>query len=80
MKKTEYLHLFIFFKTKNIKFSSTCQGGMESIIRGLLVDPIMKIDRWFSDDITKHLFETTDDLGKNKLNLKIAIYCIDNNI
>jgi peroxidase len=42
----------------------TCQGGMESVIRGLLVDPIMKVDRWFSDDITKHLFETTDDLGR----------------
>jgi len=46
---------------------------MESIIRGLLVDPIMKIDRWFSDDITKHLFETTDDLGK-KIIIKIKIF------
>ena len=24
----------------------------------------MKVDRWFSDDISKHLFETTDDLGR----------------
>ena len=42
---------------------------MESIIRGLLVDPIMKIDRWFTDDITKHLFETTDDLGMEEIHI-----------
>ena len=44
---------------------------MESIIRGLLVDPIMKIDRWFTDDITKHLFETTDDLGMEEIHIYI---------
>jgi hypothetical protein len=48
---------------------------MESIIRGLLVDPIMKIDRWFTDDITKHLFETTDDLGMEEKHIyKIQIF------
>lgn len=42
----------------------TCHGGMESVVRGLLKDPIMKIDRHFTNDITQHLFETHDDLGR----------------
>lgn len=37
---------------------------MESIARGFLKDPIMKVDRWFSHDISKHLFETLDDFGR----------------
>ena len=37
---------------------------MESIVRGLLKDPIMKVDRWMSQDLTQHLFETHDDLGR----------------
>ena len=37
---------------------------MEAIVRGLLKDPIMKIDRHFSTDVSQHLFETTDDFGR----------------
>jgi hypothetical protein len=35
-------------------------------VRGLLKDPLMKVDRFFSQDLTQHLFETTDDFGNNK--------------
>ncbi|CAF0816026.1 unnamed protein product [Brachionus calyciflorus] len=42
----------------------TEQGGLESIVRGLIKDPLMKIDRWFTDEISKHLFETHDSLGR----------------
>jgi peroxidase len=41
-----------------------CEGGLESLVRGLLRDPIMKIDRHFSSDISQHLFETHDSLGR----------------
>jgi len=34
------------------------EGGLESIIRGMLHDPLMAVDRWFSTEITQHLFET----------------------
>ena len=40
-----------------------CQGGMEAVVRGLLKDPIMKVDRFFTSDITQHLFEMHDRLG-----------------
>lgn len=36
---------------------------MDSIVRGLLKDPIMKIDEWVTTDLTKHLFESYDDDG-----------------
>jgi len=41
-----------------------CQGGLESIIRGMLKDPLMKIDRHFSSDLTQHLFEIRDKFGR----------------
>ena len=41
-----------------------CQGGMEALVRGLLKDPIMKIDRFFTQDISQHLFARTDKLGR----------------
>jgi len=37
---------------------------MESIVRGLLKDPIMKIDRHITQELTQHLFETLDDFGR----------------
>ena len=42
---------------------SVKQGGLESLIRGMLKDPLMKIDRYISEELTKHLFETTDKFG-----------------
>jgi len=39
-------------------------GGLESIVRGLLKDPLMKIDRWFSTELTQHLFETKDKFNR----------------
>ncbi len=41
-----------------------CQGGLESIVRGMLKDPVMKVDRHFSTDLTQHLFEVRDRLGR----------------
>ncbi len=46
-----------------------CQGGLESIIRGMLKDPLMKIDRHFSSDLTQHLFEIRDKFGKFSLRI-----------
>lgn len=34
------------------------EGGLESIVRGMLKDPLMKVDTWFSSELTQHLFET----------------------
>ncbi len=51
---------FQFFIKNKIKKFSDKAGGLESIIRGLLKDPLMKIDRWFSTELTQHLFETKD--------------------
>lgn len=34
------------------------EGGLESILRGMLKDPLMKVDTWFSSELTQHLFET----------------------
>jgi len=41
-----------------------CQGGLESIVRGMLKDPLMKVDRHFSNDLTQHLFEVKDKMGR----------------
>jgi len=41
-----------------------CQGGLESIVRGMLKDPIMKVDRHFSSDLSQHLFEVRDKFGR----------------
>lgn len=46
-----------------IKFRAV-NGGLESMARGFLKDPAMKVDRWFTDDLSKHLFETMDDFGR----------------
>lgn len=40
-----------------------CQGGLESIVRGMLKDPLMKVDRHFSNELTQHLFEVKDKFG-----------------
>ena len=40
------------------------QGGMESVVRGLVKDPAMKVDRWFTKEVSNHLFETSDDMGR----------------
>ncbi|RMZ96965.1 chorion peroxidase isoform X1 [Brachionus plicatilis] len=45
-------------------FYDADQGGMESIVRGLVKDPVMKVDRWFTKEISNHLFETNDDMGR----------------
>lgn len=37
-------------------------GGLESIVRGMLVDPLMTVDRWFTTELTQHLFETKNRL------------------
>jgi peroxidase len=37
-------------------------GGLESIVRGMLVDPLMAVDRWFTTELTQHLFETKNSL------------------
>jgi hypothetical protein len=34
-------------------------------MRGFLKDPLMKTDKHFSTDLTKHLFETMDDMGNS---------------
>jgi len=41
---------------------NSVEGGLESILRGLLVDPLMAVDRWFSTELTQHLFETKNRL------------------
>lgn len=40
------------------------EGGLEAILRGMLHDPLMKVDRWFSTELTRHLFETKNSLSK----------------
>jgi peroxidase len=64
----DYKRTFSSLKLQNGYFRAhsiydQCQGGLESIVRGLLKDPLMKVDRWFSQDLTQHLFETTNELG-----------------
>jgi peroxidase len=51
-----------YFRSTHIYDQS--EGGLESIVRGMIKDPLMKVDRWFSDELSKHLFETSDDLGR----------------
>ena len=31
-------------------------GGMDSLVRGMMVQPLEKVDRFFSEDITRFLF------------------------
>lgn len=40
------------------------EGGLESILRGMLHDPLMKVDRWFSTELTQHLFETKNKMSQ----------------
>lgn len=40
------------------------EGGLESIVRGLIKDSVNKVDRFVSSDLTKHLFEQYDDNGR----------------
>jgi len=56
MLRTQYFHANSLY--------SKCSGGLESVMRGMLVDPIGKADPHAADDITKHLFERFDDAGK----------------
>jgi peroxidase len=52
---------FVEYFSINVDLS---ESGLESVARGFVKDPAMKVDRWFSDDISKHLFETSDDFGR----------------
>lgn len=38
------------------------EGSLEAIVRGMMVDPLMKVDSFFSTDLTQHLFETKSPL------------------
>ena len=59
---TAFMLRHAYFRANHIY--DTSQGGLESIVRGLIKDPAMKVDRWFTDELSKHLFETNDDLGR----------------
>lgn len=57
MLRNQYFRANMFYDDEN-------QGGLESIARGMLKDPSMKVDRWFSEDVSRHLFETLDEFGR----------------
>jgi len=40
------------------------EGGLETILRGMLHDPLMKADTWFTSEITQHLFETKNKMSE----------------
>jgi len=52
-----------FFRS-NMFYDDDVNGGLESVARGFLKDPSMKVDRWFTEDISRHLFETNDEFSR----------------
>lgn len=52
-----------FFRS-HMFYDDDTNGGLESVARGFLKDPSMKVDRWFTEDVSRHLFETGDEFGR----------------
>ena len=40
------------------------EGGLEALVRGMLKDPLMRVDTWFTSELTQHLFEVKNSLSQ----------------
>lgn len=77
MVRTEYSRLDSTYKSAGVKsfmlrnsyfrandLYDREEGGLESMVRGMLKDPLMKVDTWFTTELTQHLFEVKNSMSQ----------------